>query len=103
MVVYFDNLELKDLYAVPLGKIRGKQKYPLTVIKKYKKRVQLLVSVRNLESLRQFRGLNFEHLKGNRKGQCSIRLNDQYRLIITPEKDDAITIVIINEISKHYE
>ena len=103
MVVKFNTRELADLYEIPLHDIRGKQKIPNDIIKQYKKKVQLLLSVSKLEELKNFRSLNFEYLKGERKGQCSIRLNIQYRLILVPVSEDEIEIVLIKEISKHYE
>ena len=59
----------------------GKQKFPYEVIKQYKKKVEILIAVDNLFELKRYRGLNFEALKGDRKGEYSIRINDQYRLI----------------------
>lgn len=103
MIVYFDTSELQELYEISLEDMKGKRKYPTEVIRQYKKRVQLLISLTHLEQLRPFRGLNFEFLKGDRKGQCSLRLNDQYRLIITQMEEDAVKVVLVNEISKHYE
>jgi proteic killer suppression protein len=44
----------------------------------YKKLV-FLDSIRTLDSLRAWPGLKLERLKGNRKGQMSIRINDQHR------------------------
>jgi proteic killer suppression protein len=55
-----------------------------------------------LKDLYPIRSLNFEALSGNRKGQFSIRLNKQFRLIIIEAEDELIEIEII-EISKHYE
>lgn len=45
----------------------------------YKKLV-FLDSIKTLESLKAWPGLKFEYLKGSRKGQMSIRINDQYRI-----------------------
>ena len=57
--------------------------------------------------LRLYRGLNFEALKGDRKGEYSIRINDQYRIIFeqieTIQHRVIIKVLFINEISKHYE
>ena len=103
MIVYFDSDDLQKLYQIPLSELRGKKSYPYEVINQYKKKVQLLISIQNLEDLKQFRGLNFERLKGNRKGQYSIRLNNQYRLLLTRITESKVQIVLINEISKHYE
>lgn len=103
MIVEFEAVELEELYETPLEAIKGKRKYPVEVIKQYKKKVAVLIGINVLEDLRAFRGLNFEYLKGDRKGQCSIRLNDQYRLIFVPTKDGSIQVLLIKEISKHYE
>jgi len=46
--------------------------------------------------------LNFEALSGDRKGQYSIRLNKQFRLILIEVEGELIEIEIV-EISKHYE
>ncbi len=61
------------------------------------------MNISKIEELRFFRGLNFEYLKGDRKGQCSIRLNDQFRLIFEPINENEVKLILINEISKHYE
>lgn len=103
MIVYFGTSDLQELYETPLDEIRGKQRVPKEVIKQYKKRIQLLISISRLDQLRPFRGLNFEFLKGDRKGQCSLRLNDQFRLIITPMDEETVQVIMVNEISKHYE
>jgi len=103
MKVSFATDELQELYETPLTHLKGKRKYPHDIIKQYKKKVQLLIAVRKMEDLLPFKSLHFEYLKGDKKGQCSIRLNDQYRLILVPVSEDKIQIVIVNEISKHYE
>ena len=103
MNIVFEIEELEYFYITPLEAIRGKQKYPIEVIKQYKKRIQLLIALTRLDELKNFRGLNFEFLKGNRKGGCSIRLNDQYRLIFSLTEENRIQILLIREISKHYE
>lgn len=103
MIVRFETDELEKLFLVPLDELRGKQKFAKEIIKKYKERVMLLHSIKTLEELRPFRSLNFEFLKGDRKGQCSLRLNDQFRLIITPLDEETVQVILVNEISKHYE
>ena len=71
----------------------------------FKKKVQILLSIESLEELAFFRSLHFEPLKGERKGEYSIRLNLQYRLIFSLEREDilVIEVLVIQEISKHYE
>lgn len=102
MKVAFKTKELEQLYTIPLNEIRGKQKFSKEVIKQYQAKVRVLTVIENLKDLYPIRSLNFEALSGNRKGQFSIRLNKQFRLIIIEVEDELIEIEII-EISKHYE
>ena len=103
MQVEFKTEYLEYLYETALDEIKGKHTFPKQIIKQFKKKVQLLCSISKLEQLKQFRGLSFEYLKGDRKGECSIRLNDQYRLIFEEKENGEIEVILINEISKHYE
>jgi len=102
MKVYFDDDQLGYFYVTPLDKIKGKQEYPKSIIKQFKKKIQLLKAERTVSDLQKHKALKFEYLKGNRKGQCSIRLNDQYRLVFIKITANEIAVSII-EISKHYE
>ncbi|MEQ8906893.1 type II toxin-antitoxin system RelE/ParE family toxin [Ekhidna sp.] len=102
MKVAFKTKELERLYSTPLNEIRGKQKFSKQVIKQYQAKVRILTVIDNLKDLHPIKSLNFEALSGDRKGQYSIRLNKQFRLIIIEVKDELIEIEII-EISKHYE
>ncbi len=103
MLIYFDSPELEQLYLTPLIQIRGEQQYPAGIIKQFKRKVQLLIAIKELGHLVQFKGLRFEYLNGNRYGYCSIRLNDQYRLLFRPKFTNSIEIILITEISKHYQ
>ena len=71
----------------------------------FKKTVLRLKQVDNSQQLRQFRGLNFEALKGDKKGLYSVRVNQQYRLEFQLENDNItlVEVVLIEELSKHYE
>ena len=102
MKVAFKTRELEQLYSTPLNEIRGKQKFSKQVIKQYQAKVRILTIIDNLKDLYPIRSLNFEALSGDRKGQFSIRLNKQFRLILVEVEDELIEIEII-EISKHYE
>jgi|ERR1035437_9168327 proteic killer suppression protein len=103
MIVDFKTEILEYLYVTPLDEIKGKQAFSKDIIKQFKKKVQLLTVISSIEQLKQFGGLHFEFLKGDRKGECSIRLNDQYRLIFEQTGNKEIAIILVNEISKHYE
>lgn len=90
--------ELIYLYQTPIDEIKGKQSIPKSIIKQYKKRIELLRSIVILAELNEIGGLNFEKLKGNLKEYYSIRLNRQYRLIfrVKSENEESIKIEIIS-------
>lgn len=54
-----------------------------------------------IDKIRAIPGFNDELLKGDRKGQRSIRLNKAYRAIYTENEDKEIIIISILEVNKH--
>ena len=52
------------------------------VVKAYRKRMNFIRQAKDERDLYMHRGNNFEKLQGNRSHQHSIRLNDQWRLIL---------------------
>ena len=103
MELRFNNRKLEELFLTPLKEIKGKQPFSIDVIKQFRKKIPLLMAITKLDDLRSFRSLHFEYLKGDRKGECSVRLNKQYRLIFEPINKNEIKIILVTEISKHYE
>ena len=59
----------------------------------------------SIKELRNFRGLNFEALKGNFKGYYSVRVDLQYRLILSVEKDMVVVtdVLILEDLTNHYQ
>ena len=68
----------------------------------YRKRIQFIYEAKDERDLRAWKSLHFEKLKGNRKHQHSIRLNDQYRLIIEFEGKADDKVVVIIEIEDYH-
>jgi proteic killer suppression protein len=54
------------------------------------------------QDLHQLKGLNFEKLTGNRKGQHSLRLNDQWRLIVEVGTEKGKQFLRIIEITDYH-
>lgn len=54
------------------------------------------------QDLHQLRGLNFEKLTGNRKNQHSMRLNDQWRLIVEVGTEKGKQFLRIIEITDYH-
>jgi proteic killer suppression protein len=50
----------------------------------------------SLRDLQELRGNRLEILKGDRKGQYSIRINDQYRICFKWEEQNAYEVEIID-------
>lgn len=72
------------------------------VVVAYRRKIQVLDSARDERDLRAMRSLNLEKLKGDRAGQHSIRLNDQFRLILKFHTDaDGRVVVVIELIDYH--
>jgi len=107
MKVRFKSLELEKFYFTPINELKGKLPVQKEIIRQYQRKVRNLTFISSLEELKSFRSLNFEPLKGDLKGNYSIRLNKQYRLIFSIEKEVnggyIIEVIFISEISKHYE
>lgn len=99
MQIDFEDDELRQLYEDPdfhaprLGR---------DVVKAFRKKVGLIVSAGSELDLRNMRSLHFEKLVGDRKGQHSIRLNDQWRLILRLQTNDAGKFVVIVEIVDYH-
>ena len=102
MQVLFKTTDLEQLYLIPVENIKGKLPFQRSLIQQYKNRIKLLEAIEKITDLYSFKSLHLEKLKGDKLGLSSIRLNDQYRLIVEPINEDIVKILII-EISKHYE
>jgi toxin HigB-1 len=103
MIVKFENDYLEKLYE---GEpVKGKPKFNDEVIKKFKKTILILKNIESSVELAKFRGLNFEALKGSKKGLFSVRVDYSYRLEFKLEKDiiQLTEIALIEELSNHYK
>ena len=83
----------------------GKPKYNDNVVKLFRQRIRLLQTLQSTNELKLFRGLNFEALKGDKKGLYSIRMDKKYRLEFKVEKNEILVskIVIVQDLSNHYK
>jgi proteic killer suppression protein len=77
-------------------------RYGPDVVKALRKKIGLIVAATTELELRNMKSLHFEKLVGKRAGQHSIRLNDQWRLILRLETNDNGTIVGILEITDYH-
>ncbi len=69
---------------------------PKALHKKAQVKLARLGAVTSVRDLQEIRGNRFEALKGDRKGQSSIRINDQYRICFKWEKENAKDVEIVD-------
>ena len=79
---------------------RDLRKVPTYIVKKLMYWVDS-VSHEGLNEVRKISGFHDEPLKGDRKGQRSIRLNKAYRAIYQEDKNGVVHFVEIIEVNKH--
>ena len=92
----FKNSELRRLYQE-----RGyRAGYPEAVVKAFRRRVQAIANAVDERDLRAMKSHHFEKLKGDRSHQYSLRLNDQFRLllqIVTESNGKVIWVIDIED------
>lgn len=105
MIVTFAQTYLRELYTD--GKTLDKHhRYQPQIIKKYTKVINLLLQEKNVQGLTKYGSLHYEHLRGDKDGFSSVRVNDQFRIEFTESfnGDTQIANVCnIIELSKHYK
>ena len=93
---------MKDIFNVKLPRKASKdlKKVPLPISIKLQAWIEA-IGHRGLSEISKIPGYHDEPLKGNRKGQRSIRLNIAYRAIYLIDKSGAINFIEIQEVHKH--
>ncbi len=69
---------------------------PAELHQKAQIKLAVLGAATSLEDLRELRGNRFEALKGDRKGQFSIRINDQFRVCFEWRNNNAYNVEIVD-------
>lgn len=92
----FENGDLEKLETDPAFTAG----YSDAVVKAFRKRMQQIRAAEDERTFYALRSLRFEKLKGKRSHQHSVRLNDQYRLILEIEpagKGNRLRIINIED------
>ncbi len=95
----FAAKKLKALYEDP----GCAHHYPTAVVDAFDEVMATIDAASDERVLSTVRGLKLEKLKGNKKGQWSMRLNQQWRLIVSFAEDEEGRYILIESISPHYE
>jgi proteic killer suppression protein len=98
MEIVFKNDNLKKMESDP--SFEGG--HPPSIIRAFRKRMQQIRSVLDERDFYSLKSLRFEKLKGSRAHQHSMRLNDQWRLILEIEGNNPRKIVKIVGIEDYH-
>ena len=99
MRIEFANEDLRRLYVDPEF---VDARFGPELTRAFRKKVGLLAAANSELDLRAVKSLHYEKLRGDRDGQHSIRLNQQWRLILRVETDDEGRLLIIIEIVDYH-
>ena len=62
----------------------------------------VIASAADERDLRAMKSLHLEKLRGDRAGQSSLRLDRQFRLIVSLERDDDGAVVVVISIEDYH-
>ncbi len=90
MIRSFRNKDTRQIYE------GEKVKKWLSIHRQIEKKLQILDAATSLEDLKHLPGNRFEALKGDRKGQYSIRINQQWRVCFRWEEGEPLDVEIVD-------
>ena len=86
----------RDRDTEAVAQLRRVRKFSESVQNRALEKLRLLDNSENLMDLRNPPGNRLESLSGNRRGQYSIRINDQWRVCFTWDGKDAWDVEIVD-------
>ncbi len=89
MIKSFKDKETEKVYSR-----EGSNKLPRDIQQVALRKLRMLNNVKSLNDLRVPPANRLEKMKGNREGQLSIRINDQWRVCFKWQKGDAHDVEI---------
>ena len=95
MILLFKDIGTEDVFNGKKTK-RARKTCPEKLWKLARRKLELLDSVVSLHELRIPPGNRLEALKGDRNGQYSIRINDQYRICFKWQANGPAEVEIID-------
>jgi proteic killer suppression protein len=81
---------------------KGASAFPAPVVEAFFEVLAIIDSAADERDLRAMKGLRLEKLRGNRAGQSSMRLNKQFRLIVSLDHDEGGAVVVILAIEDYH-
>ncbi len=99
LIVTFRTKRLEQCYVEHTKAVRD---FGHDVARRYIERINIIKHTASLEELAQLPGLRYHPLKGDRAGYHAVKLTGRMRLIFTL-KGEALAIVRVEEVNKHYD
>lgn len=94
----FASKRLQEMYTEE----KYLHKYPPAVVDAFFDVMDFIDGAVSERDLYELKSLHFERLVGSRRGQSSLRLNKQYRLIVVLDEDDEGRYLQIIEIADYH-
>lgn len=91
MITSFKDKETEKVWEGIYSK-----KFPRNIQKIMRRKLRMLNNAKNITDLRIPPNNRLEKLKGNREGQYSIRVNNQYRLCFLWKDSNALSVEIVD-------
>lgn len=98
MEIVFADSDLELIETDGSGKLR----LPVSVIVSARRKLTVLRAAIDDRSLRNWKSLHYEKLKGERSGFRSIRINDQYRMVFSLNEHTVPMTVTITAIEDYH-
>ena len=86
----------RDKDTPAIAERRRVARFSLAVQRRAQQKLMILNNARNLNDLRVPPGIRLEALAGDRRGQYSIRVNDQWRLCFVWRRGDAYQVELFD-------
>lgn len=91
MIASFKDAATKELFETGASR-----RLPSTIQRVAQRRLKEIAAAESLNVLRAHPGNHLEALKGTRKGQHSIRINDKYRICFVWRENAAFQVEIVD-------
>ena len=95
MIVSFADVETEDLFSGKDSK-KARRRLPGELHAKARRKLDVLNAAHDLNDLRAPPGNALEALRGDRAGQHSVRINDQYRICFTWTLTGPATVEVVD-------
>lgn len=96
------NIRYRDAALETLALQPGDGGWPPGLVNKYRERINQIAAADDERVFYALKSMHYEKLKGKRKKQHSMRLNDQWRLILEIEGTGADRVVWIIAIEDYH-